>query len=82
MRPKKEGEKLKGVIMQVRVTAAEADQFRSQATARKMATSTYLRYLLLADADALSEEGKLRKSPYGEWEIFTMGEWRAPDLEK
>lgn len=79
MRPKKEGEKLKGVIMQVRVTAAESDQFRAQAMARKMATSAYLRYLLLADADALSVEGKLRKSPDGEWEIYSMGEWRAPE---
>jgi hypothetical protein len=79
MRPKKENEKLKGIIMQVRVTAAEADQFRAQAMARKMAASAYLRYLLLADADALSMEGKLRRGPDGEWEIFSMGEWRAPE---
>lgn len=80
MRPKKEGEKIKGIILQVRVTPSEAEQFRSQAHARKMATSAYLRYLLLADADALSMEGKLRKNSAGEWEVFSMGEWRTPDL--
>ena len=82
MRPKKVEEKLKGIVLQVRVTAAEAEQFRTQAMARKMAISTYLRYLLLADADALSIEGKLRKNPDGDWEIFAMGEWRTPDLDK
>lgn len=78
MRPKKEDEKLKAVVLQVRVTAAEAEQFRAQAMARKMAASTYLRYLLLEDADSLSVEGKLRQASDGTWEVFAMGEWRAP----
>ena len=81
MRPKKEGE-LKGVVLQVRVTPSEAEQFRTQAVARKMALSAYLRYLLLADADTLSIEKKLRQTPDGRWEVFAMGEWRIPDLEK
>lgn len=78
MRPKKEEEHLKGAVLQVRVTAAEAEQFRAQALARKMAMSTYLRYLLLEDADKLSLEGKLRQAADGgPWEVFVMGEWRA-----
>ena len=82
MRPKKDGEKIKGVVVQVRVTASESEQFKTQAMARKMALSTYLRYLLLADADTLSVENKLRQTQDGEWQIFTMGEWRTPDLDK
>jgi hypothetical protein len=78
MRPKNAEEKLKGVVLQVRVTAAEAEQFRAQATARKMAISTYLRFLLLEDADTLSVDGKLRQASDGTWEVFAMGEWRAP----
>jgi hypothetical protein len=78
MRPKKEEEQLKGVVMQVRVTVAEAEQFRAQAQARKMAISTYLRFLLLEDADKLSIEGKLRQASDGTWQVFVMGEWRAP----
>lgn len=78
MRPKKEEEHLKGVVLQVRVTGSEAEQFRAQAMGRKMALSTYLRYLLLEDADRLSLEGKLRQAPDGTWEVFAMGEWRAP----
>jgi hypothetical protein len=77
MRPKKQEEKIKGVVLQVRVTAPEAEQFRAQALARKMAVSTYLRYVLLEDADKLSLEGKLRQAPDGSWEVFIMGEWRA-----
>ena len=78
MRPKKEEEKLKGVVMQVRVTSGEAEQFRAQAMARKMAISTYLRFLLLEDADKLSMDGKLRQASDGTWEVFVLGEWRAP----
>lgn len=81
MRPRKVEEKLKGVVLQVRVTASEAEQFRTQATARKMAISTYLRYLLLEDADRLSAEGKLRRAPDGQWEIFLLGNWQSPDVE-
>lgn len=82
MRPKKDEEKRKGVVLQVRVTGTEAEQFRAQATARKMAISSYLRYLLLDDADKLCAEGKLRQTQDGKWEIFILGEWRAPEPEK
>jgi hypothetical protein len=80
MRPRKVEEKLKGVVLQVRVTAAEAEQFRAQATARKMAVSSYLRFLLLEDADKLSAEGKLRKTQDGAWEVFLLGNWQSPEV--
>ncbi len=79
MRPRKEEEQRKGIVVQLRVTNAEAEQFRLQALARKMAMSSYLRYLLLEDADRLSIEGKLRENQEGEWEIFIMGKWQRPE---
>jgi hypothetical protein len=49
--------------------------------ARKMAMSSYLRYLLLEDADRLSMEGKLRENQEGQWEIFVMGKWQRPETK-
>jgi hypothetical protein len=50
--------------------------------ARKMAISSCLRYLLLADAETLSNEGKLRQvQEDGKREIFVRGDWRSPDVE-
>jgi hypothetical protein len=82
MRPKKNDENLKGIILQVRASTAEAEQFRAQAAARKLATSTYLRFLLLEDADRLSAEGKLRQAEDGGWEFFAMGVWKRTELAK
>ncbi len=81
MRPKKEEEQRKGIVVQVRVTEAEGEQFRLQAMARKMAMSSYLRYLLLEDADRLSMEGKLQENQEGQWEIFVMGKWQRPETK-
>ena len=79
MRPKKKGKDLKVVILQVRVTDAEAEQFRAQAAVRKRATSAYLHYLLLEDTERLLEEGKLRQAKDGGWEYFAMGVWKKMD---
>ena len=82
MRPMKKKENVKAIILQVRANPAEAKQFRAQAAARKMATSSYLRFLLLEDADKLSVDGKLRQAEGGEWEYFALGEWKRADKEK
>lgn len=82
MRPKKKDEDLKAAILQVRASATEADQYKLQAAVRKMATSSYLRYLLGEDAERLVAEGKLRQGQDGAWEAFIMGEWRRPDQVK
>ena len=79
MRPKKRDENVKAVILQVRATDAEAEQYRAQAAARKMTTSSYLRFLLLEDADRLSAEKKIRSTQDGGWEFLAMGEWRRPE---
>ncbi len=75
MRPKKDAAEKRGYLVNIRLTNAEAAQFRAQATARKMELGPYLRFLAMEDGERLVTEGKIRRTDEGHWEVFMMGVW-------
>lgn len=66
-------------MINVRFTAGEAEQLKTQAAARRMNMGSYLRSLALADGEALVAEGKIRRGSDGCWEIFAMGSWQRSE---
>jgi hypothetical protein len=62
-------------LVNIRLTNAEAEQFRAQAAARKMELGPYLRFLAMEDGERLVSEGKIRRTDEGNWEVLVMGVW-------
>jgi hypothetical protein len=76
MRPKKNPNELRDVLLNVRLTSDEADVFRAQATYHRKGLSEYLRDLARQDGNELHSNDKIRKDDEGVWEVLVMGEWR------
>ena len=78
MRPKKNPDERRKILVNVRLTDAESEQFRAQAAARTMELGPYLRYLAMADGESLVADGKIRRTAEAEWEVLKMGTWSKP----
>ena len=78
MRPKKTTEERRQILVNVRLTISESEQFRAQAAARTMELGPYLRYLAMADGESLVADGKIRSTDEGSWEVLKMGTWAKP----
>lgn len=76
MRPKKDPNELRDVLINVRLTAPEAEVFRAQAAFYAKGLSEYLRDLARQDGEALLSEKKMRRDVNGIWEVLSMGDWR------
>jgi hypothetical protein len=75
LRPKKVAEERRINLVNIRLTNAEAEQFKAQAAARKMELGPYLRFLAMEDGERLIADDKIRRNDEGNWEVLKMGVW-------
>ncbi|UFS72646.1 hypothetical protein LPW11_10720 [Geomonas sp. RF6] len=82
MRPKKNDDERKSILINLRLTKYEVDIFRTQAFYHGKAVSEYLRDLVRSDGIELHAKELVRKDEEGRWEVWVMGEWRrVPGLD-